>query len=126
MSFAEKQQRIITDSFGLRLRLSFYTIKRWGKGSDAWFIELTAEFCKRAGLVVGDDVELELSLADMATPPELDCLLSESPELNERWLALTDRERRESGEHIRAGKAQGTRTRRAAVIASRLRKRDKR
>jgi len=126
MSFAEKQQKIITGSLGLRLRFSFYTIKRWGKGSDAWFIELTAERCKRAGLIIGDDVELELSLADMSTLPELDCLLSESPELTERWLALTDRERREAGEHIRAGKAQATRTRRTAVIASRLRKRNKR
>lgn len=39
-------------------------IKSWGKGSDDWFVEFTKPFCTTAGLSVGDQVVLELELAD--------------------------------------------------------------
>lgn len=97
------------------------TIKAWGKGSDDWFVELTAPFCKTAHLNVGDRVVLELQLADASTPSELESILSKSKRLEAAWLALTDRERRDAGEYIRAAKARATRERRAASIAERLR-----
>jgi hypothetical protein len=48
------------------------TIRAWGKESDDWFVEFTAPFCKAASLNVGDDVALELRLADTSTPKELE------------------------------------------------------
>ena len=97
------------------------TIKAWGKGIDAWFVEFTGPICRAAGLTVGDSVELELRLADTATPQELASHLSSSEHLFGVWSALTDRERREVTEHIRAAKNPATRERRAKLVADRLR-----
>ena len=97
------------------------TIKSGGKGSDSWFVEFTAPFCKKACLKLGDRVVLELQLADASTPPELESILSKSKDLAAAWLALSERERRDAGEHIRGAKAQLTRERRAASIAEKLR-----
>lgn len=102
-------------SFGRR------TIKAWGKGADDWFVEFTAPFCKSASLAVGDRVALELRIADASTPPELEALLSKNPNAATAWRALSERERRDAGEHIRAPKAPATRERRAMAIAERLR-----
>jgi hypothetical protein len=96
------------------------TIKALGKGSDGWFVEFTAPFCKTAGLNVGDVVALELQLADASTPKELESLLSKNKKLTAAWQALSERERRDIGEHIRAAKAEATRERRAALVAERL------
>ncbi len=97
------------------------TIKAWGKGSHDWFVEFTAPFCEKAHLKVGDRVDLEVQLADASTPKELGDILSKSESLASRWLALSEKERRDAGEHIRAARAQATRERRAASIAGRLR-----
>jgi len=97
------------------------TIKAWGKGTDDWFVEFTASFCRTASLNVGDPVALAMRLADTSTPRELERILSSSESLTAAWLALSERERRDAGEHIRAAKAQATRERRAASIAENLR-----
>jgi hypothetical protein len=97
------------------------TIKAWGKGADDWFVEFTAPFCKTASLSVGDRIALELRIADASTPPELDKILSKNKNMTAAWLALSERERRDAGEHIRAAKAQATRERRAVAIAEGLR-----
>jgi bacteriocin resistance YdeI/OmpD-like protein len=102
-------------SFGRR------TIKAWGKGADDWFVEFTAPFCKAAGFSVGDRIALELQIADASTPPGLEEILSKSKHVAAAWLALSERERRDAGEYIRAAKAPATRERRAAAIAERLR-----
>lgn len=99
------------------------TIKAWGKGSDEWFVEFTAPFCKAARLKVGDRVALELRLADASTPMELERFIAKNKSLRAAWLELSARERRDAGEHIRAGKGQATRDRRAASIAEKLRHR---
>ena len=96
------------------------TLKAWGKGVDAWFVEFTAPICKAAGLTVGDTVALELWLADTATPQELAALLSASKRLSGVWFALSDRERREATEHIRAAKSPTTPERRANALAEKL------
>jgi hypothetical protein len=96
------------------------TIKAWGKGSDDWFLEFTAAFCTSAQLGVGDTVTLQLRLADTSTPKELKDMLDADPRLATAWQALSERERREAGEYIRAAKTQATRERRAASIAERL------
>ncbi len=95
-------------------------IKAWGKGSDDWFVEFTAPFCKAAGLAVGDEVELVLRLADASTPPELEALLSGNRRLAAAWLSLSDSMRRDANEQVRAAKNEATRQRRAATIAAKL------
>jgi hypothetical protein len=97
------------------------TIKAWGKGTDDWFVEFTAPFCKAASLSVGDRIALELQIADVSAPPELGRILSKKRNVAAAWLALSERERRDAGEHIRAAKAPATRERRAVAIAERLR-----
>lgn len=97
------------------------TIKAWGKGSDDWFVEFTAPFCKSAHLNVGDHVILELKLADTSTPNELESILAKSEGLSAVWMALSERERKDAGEHIRAARTQTTREDRAASIAKKLR-----
>jgi hypothetical protein len=97
------------------------TLKAWGKGSDDWFVEFTAPFCKTAGLGVGDKLALELRLADTSTPKELERLLSKNRSLKAAWSARSDRERREASEHVRAAKTEATRVRRAEAIAEKLR-----
>jgi hypothetical protein len=96
------------------------TIKAWGQGSDDWFMEFTAQFCKTAGLDVADLVVLELQLADTSMPVELEGLLAKNKSLTAAWLALSETQRRDAGEYIRAGKAHDTRKRRAASIMQRL------
>lgn len=97
------------------------TFKAWGKGTDDWFVEFTSPFCKAAGLGVGDPVSLNIRRADTSTPQELQAIFSKSGGLEVAWLALSERERRDAGEHIRAAKTQATRERRAIAIAEKLR-----
>lgn len=101
-------------SFGRR------TIKAWGKGVDSWFIEFTAPICKAAGLEVGKPVDLEFQVADTATPREIEVLLSASTALSRAWAGLSDRERREACENVRAGKSAATRQRRAEAVVGAL------
>ncbi len=96
------------------------TIKQWGKGLDDWFLELTTPFCKQGGLAVGDRIDLEFQLSDTSTPKELEDILSENKSIASLWEALTERGRREAGEHIRAAKNSTTRKRRAKMIAEKL------
>jgi hypothetical protein len=96
-------------------------IKAWGKGTDDWFVEFTAPFCKAASLSVGDRIRLELQIADASVPPQLEKIVSKDKEVAAAWFALSERERRDAGEHVRAAKAAATRERRAAAIAERLR-----
>ena len=96
-------------------------IKAWGKDSTDWFVEFTAPFCKTAMLAVGDELTLELQLADAATPPELERILAGNQRLTAAWQALSDSARRDAGEHIRAAKNEATRARRATAVATGLR-----
>jgi hypothetical protein len=101
------------------------TIKAWGKGSDDWFVELTAPFCRTACLTVGDRVVLALRLADASVPEELQRELSQDRRVASAWRALSERGRRDAGERIRAARTAATRQRRAAAIAEHLRARAK-
>jgi len=96
------------------------TIKAWGKGTDDWFVEFTASFCKTANLHVGDIVSLDVEVADMSVPQELQDILLKSKCLEITWQALSESDRRVACEHIRAAKTQATRERRAAVLAEKL------
>lgn len=97
------------------------TIKRWDSSSEAnWFVEFTAPFCKSAGISVGDELAVSLSLASEDVPPELDHLLDQRQELRTAWDLLSEAKKRAAMEHIRSAKSHSTRQRRAALVAENL------
>jgi uncharacterized protein YdeI (YjbR/CyaY-like superfamily) len=95
-------------------------MKAWRKGSDDWFLEFTAPFCKSAGLSVGNLISLVMKVADTSLPEELESLLAGKKSLSQSWSKLTDRQRREAAEHVRAAKSLVTRQRRAAIVIGKL------
>jgi len=96
-------------------------IKAWGKGSEDWFLEFTAPFCKAAGLNVGDRIKLKIALADTSLPSELKALIDGSNVHAKSWSKLSERQRREASEHVRAAKTEAVRQRRAAAVLVMLR-----
>jgi hypothetical protein len=95
-------------------------IKAWGKGSEDWFLEFTAPFCKAARLNVGDAVKLKVGLADTSLPSELEAVLARSKSQARAWSNLSDRQRREASEHVRAAKTEVGRQRRADAVILKL------
>jgi hypothetical protein len=97
------------------------SIKRWDTDElSPWFVEFTSPFCKKAGIAVGDKLNVALWLASPALPVELENALQTSPMLQAKWYALSDYTRRTSTEHVHAGKSHATRLRRVAAILSNL------
>ena len=95
-------------------------MKACGKGSDDWFVELTAAFCKIAGLKVGDAVALQLRKADTSLPQELATILAGSKLQSEAWSKLTEAQKRDAAEHIHAARTAAARVRRAKAIVDKL------
>jgi hypothetical protein len=83
-----------------------------------WFVEYTAPLCKGLGIKVGDELKVDLRLAATETPRELDEQFSLNPNLHAFWSSRSEYARRISAEHVRAGKTETTRLRRAQAIAS--------
>jgi Bacteriocin-protection, YdeI or OmpD-Associated/Domain of unknown function (DUF1905) len=97
------------------------SIKRMNPTNHSdWFIEYTAPICKAAGVGVGDKLNISLRLASTENPEELEALLANNPRVRASWNSLSEYARRTSGEHIRAGKTEATRLRRAQSIVSKL------
>ena len=97
------------------------SIKKWdAEESSPWFVEFTSPFCKKAGIAVGDKLNVALWSASTALPAELEHALQTSPALQAKWNALTDYARRTSTEHVHAGKSSTTRLRRVAAIMANL------
>jgi hypothetical protein len=97
------------------------SIKRWDSSERSpWFVDFTATFCKQAEIMVGDKLEVALWLATSALPVELESALHESPSLRAAWNELSDYTKRNSAEHVHAGKLPATRSRRAAAIIATL------
>ena len=97
------------------------SIKKWdSEERSPWFVEFTSPFCNKAGIEVGDKLNVTLWLASTALPVELEHALQASPALQAKWNALTDYSRRTSTEHVYAGKSPTTRARRVAAIIANL------
>lgn len=97
------------------------SIKRMSPTSDSdWFVEYTAPICKAAGVGVGDQLNISLRLASTGNPEELETLFAKNPRARASWNSLSEYTRRTSAEHIRAGKAEATRMRRAHAVVSKL------
>lgn len=94
------------------------TLKKWD--ASKWFLELTAPVCRKLGLEVGDQLTLELSVADASAPLELTQVLARSPDAAARWSTLPASTQRQIIEHILNAKQQATRVKRATAAAARL------
>lgn len=87
------------------------TLKRWG--DDRWFVDLPERWCRRAGILTGDQSELVLKLASTELPKELAKLLAQSAEAKSCWDRLTASQQRMVCEDVLAAKRPETRARRA-------------
>lgn len=97
------------------------TIKRWDASPQSdWFVEFTAPFCQRAGIAVGDSLEIQFVVAQAGPPAELAAALGQAPAAQAAWRGLSEARRRAIGEHVRAGKSAATRERRAALAVQGL------
>lgn len=102
-------------SFGRR------SVKRMDSSPTSdWFVEFTAPICKALGVAVGDELNVAMRLAPTEVPQELEALLVANPGSRSSWNSLPAQVRRTSAEHIRAGKEESTRSRRAHAILSKL------
>ena len=89
------------------------SLKRWGRGRDVWFFDLTEKQCASAGVDTGDLVRVELKRASDEPPAEVIELLENDPRARAAWDALTKARRRMLCDQVREAKAPATRTRRA-------------
>ena len=97
------------------------SMKRMNTTSHSdWFVEYTAPICEALGIGVGDELDVSLLLAATGIPQELQALLAQDSSIQASWNSLSEYTRRTSTEHIRAGKTEATRLRRAQAIASQL------
>jgi hypothetical protein len=94
------------------------SIKVWGKDSPDWFVEFTRPFLESAGLVPGDVVDMELSLADMSPPIEITRAIEMDPHFACAWKALKPLHQRAAIEYCLDAKTPAGRARRLAKIAS--------
>ncbi len=88
------------------------SIKRWDD-RKCWWIDLPEPLCRKAGVEVGDRVDMELRLADETLPDELAALLRAKPAAKRAWECLTPSQRRVLREDIAAAMRPETRRKRA-------------
>ena len=91
------------------------SLKRWDD-RQCWWIDLPDPLCKKVKIDVGDEVELNLTLASEELPEELKALLSKNRAAQARWEKLTSAQQRMLREEIFAAKSSETRTRRAEKV----------
>jgi len=86
-------------------------IKRWD--DKRWFIEIPNGTCRLVGVDTGDNVELELSIADAALPAELQAVIDSDPAALRAWQGLSASQQRMLRENVAAAKRPETRLARA-------------
>lgn len=89
-------------------------LKRWGKGRDCWFMDLTDPICKRANVDTGDRVGLELRMVSHALPVEITELLARNAHAKRAWDGQASGRQRMVAEYVRSARRPDTRARRAA------------
>jgi hypothetical protein len=95
------------------------TLEPWD--GRRWLLELPAEWCREAGIEVGQRVKMQLEAADAGLPEELAAALAADPDARQRWYALPESHQRQWREHVQGAKRAEIRRRRAALVAARLR-----
>jgi hypothetical protein len=89
-------------------------LKRWGKGRDCWFMDLTGPICKRANVDTGDRVRLKLRRVSHALPVEITELLARNAHARRTWEGQPPGRQRMVAEYVRSARRPDTRARRAA------------
>ena len=89
------------------------SLKRW-EDRNCWWMDLSNDVCRRAGVETGDRVSLSLTIASAKLPDELVRMLENNSKARARWEALTPGQQRMLREEILAAKQSSTRERRAA------------
>ena len=89
------------------------SLKRWDD-RDCWWMDLSNDVCKKAGIATGDVVKLVLSIASDELPEELADLIKKNAVARKRWEKLTPGQQRMLREEVLAAKQSATRARRAA------------
>jgi len=69
-------------------------IKDWGKGSPDWFVEFVKPFLVATGLKPGDAVDVEMRLADMTMPAEIQARMDSDAEFARAYEALIPNHKR--------------------------------
>ena len=92
------------------------TIKDWTPGPD-WFVEFLKPYLDAAGLKPGDQVDVELRLADMTIPEEIARRLKSDPEFARAYEALIPNHKRKAIEHYIEAKTPAGRTSRLEKIS---------
>jgi hypothetical protein len=93
------------------------TIKDWGKGSPDWFVEFLKPFLEAVGLKPGDEVDVELRLADMTMPPEMAERMVCDADFAQAYEALIPRHKRKAVEHYLEARTPAGRTTRLEKIS---------
>jgi len=89
------------------------SLKRWDD-RDCWWMDLSNEVCRRAGIDTGDQVKLHLRVASEELPAELASLIKTDTLARQRWEKLTPGQQRMLREEVLAARQSSTRARRAA------------
>lgn len=87
------------------------TLKPWG--ADRWFVELPKALCRKAGISVGDRVNLRIRRASTRLPRELAALIESDRGARRAWDQMSPSRQRMLREHVIAAKRPATRQRRA-------------
>jgi len=88
------------------------SLKRWDD-RKCWWIDLPASLCRKAGVEVGDRVDLEIRVAETKLPDELAVILQTKPAAKRAWDGLTPSQQRMLREDVAAAKRSDTRRQRA-------------
>jgi len=93
------------------------TIKDSGPKTDDWYMGLTKALTTAIGGKAGDEIEVELRLADMTMPPEMAERLASDLDYARAWEALKPNHRCKAIEHYLEAKTPPGRTARLEKIA---------
>lgn len=89
------------------------SLKRWDE-RNCWWMDLSNDVCRKAGVETGDVVKLGLTIAVDELPAELSELIAKNSAARRRWEGLTPGQQRMLREEILSAKQSATRARRAA------------
>ena len=92
-------------------------IKDSGPKTDDWYMGVTKEVAEAIDAKRGDEVEVELRLADMTMPEEMAARLTDDPEFARAHDALKPNHQRAAIEHYLAARTAKGRTARLEKIA---------
>jgi hypothetical protein len=98
-------------------------IKDSGPKTDDWYMELTKPVATAIGAKKGDEVEIELWLADMTMPNEMAARMGSDAEFARAYDALIPNHKRKAIEHYLEAKTPAGRTARLEKISKSIKAR---